>query len=300
MNAPEKPKPAPYDRTSEDVGNLVHLEHFNVFHNDQQKATLFYVVGLGGTRDPYLMVGLTNMWVNFGRTQAHLPSPQREATVPQVMRGTMGLVVPSLDELRSRLERIAADLSGTRFSFRISESHIDATCPWGNRFRCHAPSKEFGDTQLGLMYIDFDVPPGTAEGIARFYEVVMKAISRVEKHHGQPRAVVNAGRHQHLYFTETSKPLPEYDHHHFQIYIADFSGPYRWLLERDLITLETDAHEWRLQWIVDPRDGRKLFQVEHEVRSMKHPLFNRSLVNRNVHITNTAYVPNGDAFRGVF
>jgi len=36
------------------------------------------------------------------------------------------------------------------------------------------------------------------------------------------------------------------------------------------------------------------------VRSMKQPLFNRPLVNRNVHITNAAYVPNGDAFRGVF
>ena len=67
---------AGYDRAAQDVGNLLLLEHFNVLHNDQQKATLFYVVGLGGTRDPYLMVGLTNMWVNFGRTQAHLPSPQ--------------------------------------------------------------------------------------------------------------------------------------------------------------------------------------------------------------------------------
>jgi hypothetical protein len=296
MNAPEKPKPAPYDRTSEDVGNLVHLEHFNVFHNDQQKATLFYVVGLGGTRDPYLMVGLTNMWVNFGRTQAHLPSPQREATVPQVMRGTMGLVVPSLEELRSRLERIEADLTNTKFTWKETKDGIEATCPWGNRFRCHAPSKAFGDTQLGLMYIDFDVPPGTAEGIARFYTEVMKAPSAAKG----GRADVPVGRHQHLYFTETPKPLPEYDHHHFQVYIADFSSPYRWLLERGLITLETDAHEWRLQWIVDPQDGRKLFQIEHEVRSMKHPLFNRPFVNRNVHVTNTAYVPNGDAFRGVF
>ncbi len=289
-----------FDRGAEDMGNLVHLEHFNVLHNDQQKATLFYVVGLGGTRDPYLMVGLTNMWVNFGRTQAHLPSPQHGATVPQVLRGTIGLVVPSLAELEERLARIAPELAGTRFSWKRTKAGIEATCPWGNRFRCHAPAPEFGPTELGLMYVDFDVPPGTAPGIARFYGEVMKAIARTEKSDAGPRAVVNVGRHQHLYFTETSRPLPDYDNHHIQVYIADFSSPYRWLLERDLISMETDAHEWRLQWIVDPADGRRLFQIEHEVRSMKHPLYNRPLVNRNVHATNTAYVPNGDAFRGTY
>jgi hypothetical protein len=63
-----------YDRTTEDVTNLVHMEHVNVTQPDQRPTTLFYVVALGGTRDPYLMVGLDNMWVNFGRTQLHMPS----------------------------------------------------------------------------------------------------------------------------------------------------------------------------------------------------------------------------------
>ena len=41
-----------YDRTAQDVGNIVALEHVNVRIPDQQLATLFYVVGLGltGTR----------------------------------------------------------------------------------------------------------------------------------------------------------------------------------------------------------------------------------------------------------
>ena len=72
MNAPEKLKQ--FDRDAQVVGNIVHLEHFNVVIPDQRLATLFYVVGLGGTRDPYLFPGLENMWVNFGRTQVHLPS----------------------------------------------------------------------------------------------------------------------------------------------------------------------------------------------------------------------------------
>jgi hypothetical protein len=113
-------------------------------------------------------------------------------------------------------------------------------------------------------------------------------------------ARVAVGRNQQLIFTETKGPIPEYDGHHFQIYIADFSGPYEWLKERDLISLETDAHEWRLQWIVDPADGRRLFQIEHEVRSLKHPLYARPLVNRNPGITNTNYRPGADAFRGAY
>ena len=63
-----------FDRTQEDLGNSIHLEHVNVTVPDQRPATLFYVAGLGLTRDPYLMVSDTNMWVNVGRSQFHLPS----------------------------------------------------------------------------------------------------------------------------------------------------------------------------------------------------------------------------------
>ena len=299
MNAPEKLKQL--DRDARTVGNIVHLEHFNVCIPDQRLATLFYVVGLGGTRDPYLFMGLENMWVNFGRTQCHLPS---RAVPPrtEVVRGTIGLVVPSLAELKKRLEFAGSEMkrvvpeAKTKFSWQEKDGVIEATCPWGNRVRCHAPSPEFGNTELGLVYVDFDVPQGTADGIARFYKDVMKAPAKAEG----KRAMVSIGRNQRLYFTETSKPLPEYDNHHIQIYIADFGTPYHWLKERDLVTMETDADEWRFQWIVDPRDNRKLFQIEHEVRSMRHRLFARPLVNRNHGITNMTYVPGHDAFRGTY
>jgi len=298
MNAPEKLKQ--YDRDAQVVGNIVHLEHFNVVIPDQRLATLFYVVGLGGTRDPYLFTGLENMWVNFGRTQVHVPS---RAVPPraEVLRGTAGFVVPSLDELEKRLTHAGNEMkrvvpeTQTKFSWKRKGDVVEATCPWGNRVRCHEPAPEFGNIELGLAYVDFDVPQGAAEGIARYYNEVMRAPARVEK---KTRAVVSVGRSQRLLFTETSKPLPEYDNHHIQIYIADFGTPYHWLKERDLITMETDANEWRFQWIVDPKDGRKLFQIEHEVRSMKHRLFARPLVNRNHGITNMTYEANSDSFRG--
>jgi len=298
MNAPDKLKQ--YDRDAQAVGNIVHLEHFNVCIPDQRLAILFYVVGLGGTRDPFLFMGLENMWVNFGRTQVHLPS---RAVPPrtEVLRGTAGFVVPSLDELVKRLEFAGSEMkrvvgSANKFAFRRNGNVVEATCPWGNRVRCHEPAPQYGNTEIGLVYVDFDVPPDTAAGIARFYREVMKTPARVERN----RATVSIGRNQYLHFTETSQPLPEYDNHHVQVYIADFGAPYRWLKERDLVTMETDADEWRFQWIVDPKDARKLFQIEHEVRSMKHRLFNRPLVNRNHAITNMSYVPGHDAFRGTY
>ncbi len=298
MNAPELKQ---YDRDAQVVGNIVHLEHFNVVIGDQRLATLFYIVGLGGTRDPYIFPGMENMWVNFGRTQVHLPSRGAKPK-PEVLRGTVGFVVPSLDELKKRFEHAGSEMkrivpeAQTKFSWREMNGAVEATCPWGNRVRCHAPSPEFGPVELGLAYVDFDVPAGTAESIARFYNEVMRAPARAEK----SRAIVSIGRSQRLYFTETSKPLPEYDNHHIQVYIADFASPYHWLKERDLINMETDANEWRFQWITDPKDGRKLFQIEHEVRSMKHRLFGRPLVNRNHGITNMNYVAGHDAFRGTY
>jgi hypothetical protein len=243
---------------------------------------------------------MENIWLNFGRTQVHMPS---RAVPPrfEVLRGTAGFVVPSLDDLAKRLEHAGREMdrvtgSRRKFSFTKKNDCIEATDPWGTRVRCHAPAPEYGRTDLGLVYVDFDVPPGTAEGIARFYREVIKAPAAVSK----GKASVSVGKHQKLHFTETSAPQPEYDGHHIQVYINDFSTPYQWLKERGLVNMETDAHEYRFQWITDPRDGRKLFQIEHEVRSSKHPLFNRPLVNRNHAITNTGYIAGHDAFRGVY
>ena len=291
MNAPMNARQ--FDRAAEDVGNIVLLEHFNVTQPDQRPTTLFYVVALGGTRDPYLMVGLDNMWVNFGRTQVHMPSRDPQ---PQVVRGRIGFVVPDLAAVKARMQRVSAPLKDTKFSWKEGEGFIDATCPWGNRVRVHPPSPEYGRTELGLVYVDFDVPRGTTEGIARFYTQVMRAPAKA----ADGRAQVGIGRGQYLYFTETDEKLPAYDGHHIEVYIADFSAPYRWLSERGLITMETDAHEWRFQHIVDPKTGKPLFEIEHEVRSLRHPLFGRPLVNRNPSITNTAYVPGKEAFPGVY
>jgi hypothetical protein len=278
-----------YDRTIEDLGNIVALEHVNTQIPDQQIATLFYVSGLGLTRDPYLMTGLSNMWVNAGRSQFHLPTGR-----PQVLRGHTGLVLPSREALLRRLAEVKPALAGTRFAYREHNAFVDTICPWGNRIRCFAPGKRFGEMRLGMPYVEFEVPRGCADGIARFYSSVLRAAASATEDEGGRYARVSVGVGQDLIFRETEGEVPPFDGHHIAIYIADFSGPYRWLLERGLITEESDQHQYRFQDIVDPDSGRVLFAVEHEVRSMRHPLYARPLVNRNPAQTNMVYTPGHD------
>lgn len=286
---------AQFDRTVEDVGNIVHLEHVNVQIPDQDPATQFYVVGLGLTRDPYLMVGLDNMWVNVGRSQFHMPTRE---PAPQRVRGTVGLVVADLDHTERSLEKAAPRLDGSCFGYRRTNEAIEATCPWGNRIRVHPPSEAFGPIDLGMPYVEFDVPPGTAPGIARFYREMLEAPAEVTERAGAPAASVTVGAFQRLHFRETDGALPDYDGHHVAIYIADFSGPYRRLMDRGLISRETNQHEWRFTDIVDLDSGEVLFVVEHETRSLKHPMYARPLVNRNPVQTQPAYVRGQDAFAG--
>jgi hypothetical protein len=273
-----------YDRAAEDTGNIVALEHVNVRIPDQRLATLFYVTGLGLTRDPYLMTGIDNMWINIGRSQFHLPTGEA-----QVLRGHVGLVIPSREALLRRLTRIRPALAGTLFDFREEETFVGATSPWGNRVHCHAPDPRFGPITLGIPYVEFTVPPRTADVIARFYRQILDAPARVVEDPQGRQARVAAGPAQELIYRETGGALPPYDGHHVQIYIADFSGPHRRLRERGLISEESDQHQYRFQEIADPETGRAAFAIEHEVRSLRHPLFNRPLVNRNPARTNRNY-----------
>ena len=253
-------------------------------------ATQFYINGLGLTRDPYMMTGPANMWVNVGRSQFHLPTGKA-----QVLRGHAGVVLPNREAVVRRLERLRKPLEGTQFGFRELDGYIEATCPWGNRIRCFQPNERFGRIALGIPYVEFDVPAGSSNGIARFYSQIMGAQAAPLTDQDSRFACITAGNGQNLFFRETDRPLPAYDNHHIQIYINDFSGPYRRLVEKGLVTQESDQHQYRFQDIVDPDNGKVLFTVEHEVRSLKHPLYMRPLVNRNPGQNIMRYAPGYDA-----
>ena len=278
-----------FDRAAEDLGNSIHLEHVNVQVPDQHLATLFYVSGLGLTRDPYLMTSDDNMWVNVGRSQFHLPSGEA-----QVLRGHTALVISGRKALLERLASVAKRLEGTKFSFKEHNDYVEAICPWGNRVRCFEPdAKRFGRITLGIPYVEFDVPTGSAKGICDFYPKIMGMPTQLKNGDGTT-AEVEVGKNQHLVFRETDRPQPEYDGHHVQIYITNFSGPHRALTERNLIFSEDNPYQYRFRDIVDLANGKHLFTIEHEVRSATHPMFLRPLINRNPAQTNRTFAAGYD------
>jgi hypothetical protein len=229
------------------------------------------------------------MWVNVGRSQFHLPEGKA-----QVLRGHTALIIPGRAALLDRLTAVAPKLAGTAFRFSEHNDHVEAICPWGNRLRCYEPdAARFGPFSLGIPYVEFDVPVGSAKGIAAFYPAFI-GIPAELANGDSTVARAKVGKNQYLQFRETDRPQPDFDGHHVQIYITDFSGPYRRLRERGLVSQEDNQYQYRFKDIVDPADGRHLFTVEHEVRSATHPMYLRPLVNRNPAQTNRTYAHGHD------
>jgi hypothetical protein len=246
---------------------------------------------MGFTRDPYLSVDLGNMWINVGEQQFHLPTRGI-----QMIPGHIGVVTPSLDALDSRLKAIEPRLHGTEFAWAHEGDHVAVTCPWGNHFRCYEPSERFGDMRLGLPYVEFLTPRGAAAGIARFYDQVFGAPSTVESGNGADSALISIGRNQWLRFAETDDEIRPYDGHHIAVYVANFSRPYAFLAGHELVTEPVANHQLRFQDILDPDSGQHLFTLEHEVRSLRHLMYQRPMVNRDPTQTQRSYVRGRDGF----
>ena len=281
-----------------DVGNIMALEHVNVCIPDQRLGTFFYVMALGGTRDPYMMVADENMWINFGNQQFHLPTRGTH-----VIPGRIGIVVDDLGLLRARLAQAKKPLAKTKFDWAEGKGYVDVTCPWGNRFRCHAPAAAFGDLSTGIPYVEFLVKRGTAAGIGRFYQRVMQAPWSLRRAKEGTVARISVGTHQELLFRETDERLPTDHPYHVAVYIANFSAPYEQLQARGLVTREFGANpmmrnssfQYNFKGIVDIDTGEMLHPLEHEVRSIRHPMYLRPMVNRNQWQTLGTYVRGADA-----
>ena len=264
------------DFSNEDVGNIVLLEHVNLQVPDQTIATLFYMVGMGLTRDPYFNIGVRNMWANVGEQQFHLP-----IRPTQVLHGHIALVLPDLEALKARLAEVEKPLAETKFRWSAEYDHVAVTCPWGNQFRCYAPDAKFGDMALGIPYVEFIVGFGRAAGIARFYDRALSAPTELRLETPGIVAIVKIGRHQTLQFRESNQDAPPYDGHHIAIYVSNFSRPYKYLNDRGLVTEEARNHQFRFKQLIDPEGEQPVFCVEHEVRSLHHPMFGRMMVNRD-------------------
>lgn len=268
-----------FDRASEDTGNILEIGHMNYLIADQQLATTFYISALGLTRDPAMMTGTDNMWVNVGQSQFHLPT----GDAVFAPNSHTGLVVPDLEDLLARLARHGKLLEGTRFSYRETNDGVATTCPWGNRITCHAPDPgRFGNVQLGMPYVEFGVPAGGLAAVARFYREMFSAkVHMTHDGEGAEILVVDAGPGQQIRFHESDVPNVVHPTHHLQITLADFSGPYGKLKARGLICEESNRYQYRFENIVDLDTEETVFTINHEVRSMTHPMFGRLLYNRN-------------------
>ncbi|MFT4799708.1 MAG: catechol 2,3-dioxygenase-like lactoylglutathione lyase family enzyme [Candidatus Azotimanducaceae bacterium] len=276
------PRQKSFDRKTEDIGNILAFEHVNLTVPDQALATLFYVSGLGLTRDPYVDFGSFNVWVNSGAQQFHLPTGK-----PQVLRGEIGLAVPDLTSLANRLNKLAPRFANTKFAVEPQKNELLVTCPWGNRIRCFiSPAMP-----LGISYLQLLVEKSKLPGIARFYQTIFSVPISLKSN----RLDVTVGVDQTLRF-KAAKKIPVYDGHHIAIYTPDFSGPYNKIHEHGQIMEESDQHQYRFLNIFDPDSGEVLYELEHEVRSLRHPMFNRSLLNRNSEQSFNRYTKGQDAF----
>ena len=280
-----------YDRSAEDLGNIVGLEHVNLQVEDQGLTTLFYISGLGLTRDPYLMTSIDNMWVNVGRSQFHLTTGK-----PQHLRGRTGLVIPDREALLQRLDKMKKPLEGTRFAFKEHDDHVETTCPWGNQLLIHEPRRASAACSSACPMSSSTCrqarPRASPTSIARSSRRRRASTRRATCRRRASRSATA----QELVFRETKSKLAAYDGHHIQVYVANFSRPHKRLLERKLITEESNQYQYRFDDITDLESGKPLFQIEHEVRSMTHPLYARPLVNRNPAQTNRNYVPGRDGW----
>jgi hypothetical protein len=284
-------KPESENAAADDLGNVVELEHVNITVPDQITATWFYIMGLGFTRDPYMNVSPLNMWVNIGEQEFHLPTRG-----PQVIPGHIGLVVPDLNALQERLKSVEQYLEGTKFSWSAQKGCIEIACPWGNKFRAYAPQAQFGEMKLGVPYVEFLVRPGTAKGIARFYEKVLEAPTSVKREKAGPVAIVKVGSGQELRFRESEDAPTEYAGHHVAVYVSNVSPSYAFFQEHGLVMEEMRNHQYRFKEIVDPETGEPLTTLEHEVRTLRHPMFGRPFVNRNPEQVQQGYRRGEDAY----
>lgn len=146
----------------------------------------------------------------------------------------------------------------------------------------------------GIDFVEFKCPLGVADRIALFYESVLDATTSVVEDKGSKVAMIAFGNidesgkaDQYLIFRETQEEIPQYDGHHIAMYVgesaADFEQAFKnakmagvvWVNPRfsDKAHTLQGAKDWkqfRFKDIVDMETGKKIFELEHEMRSIEH------------------------------
>ncbi len=262
-----------------EIGGILHLEHVNFEVADHEMPTIFFMNGLGLTRDPYRRADETNMGVNIGMQQFHLPRRGKE-TPP--FTGEIGLVVPDVRTIKARLDRLKkmGKFKGTPYAWKAEGKTAVVTSPFGVRMRLHRAGSIPFRWPLGLAYVDIPVPPGLTAAIANFYRRMMDAPVRMAKLAGEKAAVVTFGPHQYVRFRE--RKLKDYNlyQHHIAFYVTRYNALRDAVAEQGSLLGNGLGQVFFFDDIFDPDTGDTILKFQHEARSVYHEDFMRPLVNR--------------------
>lgn len=206
-----------------DLGGIAWMEHINLVIGDKETAEYFYINFLGCTRDDS-----KSFHVNMGQQQFHLAET---GELSQVIAGSLGIVVPSLDNIRQRVPDAQKVLHDTLFCVvEDSSSTMSVICPWGNLFHLysveesiqypvgesaqkmailHSPGGEYGSERMsvrgqpGIRYIEVACPPQKSAAVGSFYRKLLNCEVMEAEFAGNKCAVVCFGSGVHVVFVES-------------------------------------------------------------------------------------------------
>ena len=194
-----------YDRAAEDLGNIVSLEHVNTRIPDQTCVDAVPRHRAGVHPRP-LSHDQHRQYVDQYRAAANsICRPARR----RCCAAASDWWCPISPRWLRRLAKVKPDLEGTQFDFREgNDILVDVISPVGQPHPlppAAAPLRP-GQSWPGLR--QFDVPPGSADGIARFYREVIETPARsLTTTKGGGRASRSASRNISL-FRETDAAIP--------------------------------------------------------------------------------------------
>lgn len=263
-----------------EIGGIIHLEHFNFEVLEHDLATAFFINGLGFTRDPYRRTDETNIGINIGLQQFHLP--RRGKRTPPFI-GEVGLIVPQIPIIKARLDRLdkLGKFDGSEYAIDdVNEDIMRVRTPYGVRLILHRAGSIPFLHPLGLTYVDIPVMPGKAEAVADFYRRVMGAPAEISLLDGEISAVVTFGAHQYVRYRERERD--DYDLHDFHVacYVSNYNEIRDRVVEQGSLKGDGFGQIFFFDEIFDPDNGEMIVRFQQEIRSIYHPDFMRPLVNR--------------------
>lgn len=261
-----------------EVGGIVHLEHLNFVVPDHDIATTFFMGGLGFTRDPFKRADETNMGVNVGNQQFHLP--RRGDTPP--FPGEIGLVVPDLPGIKNRLARLQSmgRFEGTPFAVSDLGNTCHVISPFGIAMRLFAAGTTPSLRPLAISYVDISIPKGGAKSVVGFYRDMLNCPAVRTVVEGEVMAFVPVGPYQSLRYQE--RKTDDYDTHNFHIaiYVTHYNEVREKLTALGEFGGDGLNQTFFFNGVYDTASRKKVCGLQHEIRGIYHPDFMRPLVNR--------------------